>query len=268
MDLQELISRGRFLFSRAPARLQVFERVNGKRTAKEIAKALRREITNIMRDLATLRDAGLIETRRGTSSEGPVRKDGGVVYQKLALAKTIPLRYFQQATARPAVEKGTRARGAQQRTVRTRASILPVPPETEILDITKNGEDQTHEFKASSTDVRKIVREIAAMANTSRGGLILYGVADDGTIEGAAQSRQKFDQPLQNSVRSSIAPALTVRVHSVSVLGSTILVIVVPPWNRRDVYHFDDRVLIRKGTNVFAARPEESRKLHRAKVIV
>jgi predicted HTH transcriptional regulator len=116
--------------------------------------------------------------------------------------------------------------------------------------------------------VKKIVREIAAMANTSQGGLIFYGVADDGTVEGTDVSRQKLDQPLQNSVRSSIAPALVVRLQAVAVVGSKILVIIVPPWNRRSVYHYDDRVLVRRGTNVFAARPEESRKLHAGQPVV
>jgi hypothetical protein len=42
-------------------------------------------------------------------------------------------------------------------------------------------------------------------------------------------------------------------------MGNEVLVIIVPPWNRRDVYQFDEKVLIRKGTNVFAAKPEESK---------
>jgi predicted HTH transcriptional regulator len=87
-------------------------------------------------------------------------------------------------------------------------------------------------------------------------------------IEGSDVSCQRLDQPLQNSVRSSISPALTVRLQGVTALGSTVLVVIVPPWNRRDVYHFEDKVLIRKGTNVFAARPEESKKLHGGTPIV
>ena len=37
MELQELISRGRFVFSGAPKRLEVFRLINGKRNTKEIA---------------------------------------------------------------------------------------------------------------------------------------------------------------------------------------------------------------------------------------
>ncbi len=41
-----------------------------------------------------------------------------------------------------------------------------------------------------------------------------------------------------------------------------------PPWNRWDVYQFDEKVLIRKGTNAFAAKPEELRKLHRGEFVI
>jgi ATP-dependent DNA helicase RecG len=132
----------------------------------------------------------------------------------------------------------------------------------------KQGEDQNVEFKAAGTDVRKIVREIAAMLNTRNGGFIFYGVDDDGTIQGTDVSRQKLDQPLQNSVKSSIAPAAVVSLKSVHVIGSELLIVVVPPWNRKDVYQFDERVLIRKGTNVFGVRPEESKKLHRGEFVI
>ena len=137
-----------------------------------------------------------------------------------------------------------------------------------MLDICKTGEDQTLEFKAAGTDVRKITKEIAAMLHTRLGGIILYGVDDDGTIQGSDMTRQKFDQPLQNSIKNSIAPAAVVALKSVSVLGSELLVVIVPPWNRRDVYQFAERVYLRKGTNVFAAKPEELRKLHRGEYVI
>ena len=45
----------------APERLEVFNLVNGKRNAKEMAKITQRKINNIHRDLSKLFDAGLIE---------------------------------------------------------------------------------------------------------------------------------------------------------------------------------------------------------------
>jgi predicted HTH transcriptional regulator len=145
---------------------------------------------------------------------------------------------------------------------------LVLPSETEILDACKTGEDQHLEFKAAGTDVRKVTREIAAMLNTREGGIVFYGVDDDGTIVGSDVTRQKFDQPLQNSIKNSISPAATVTLRAVKVLGSELLAILVPPWNRTDVYQFDEKVLLRKGTNVFAAKPEELKKLHKGDYVV
>jgi len=143
-----------------------------------------------------------------------------------------------------------------------------VPTENDILDMCKSGEDQTLEFKAAGTEARKITKEIAAMLHTRAGGIILYGVDDDGTIHGSDVTRQKLDQPLQNSIKNSVAPAAVVALKSVSVLGSDVLVVIVPPWNKRDVYQFDEKVFLRKGTNVFAAKPEELRKLHRGEYVI
>ncbi len=114
MDLQELISRGRFIFAGAPERL---------RTA--------------------------------------VTKDGFTLYEKSPLARTIPISYFtgaNKAALRPRAAVGT---AAQKSNKVKRPQVLALPTETEILDMCKRGEDQTLEFKAAGTEVRKITKEIA-----------------------------------------------------------------------------------------------------------
>lgn len=264
MDLQEIIARGRFVFSRAPERLAAFNLVNGKRTASDISKSLKRHVNNIHRDLKMLNDAGLIQPKTGRDGQ-QVSTMGFAVYEKVPLARAVPTSYFtgpskihkQRVQFNPATARSKK-----------RAQPLRVPGEGDILDICKGGEDQIYEFKASGTDVRKVTREVAAMLNTREGGLILYGVDDAGTIQGTDVSRQTLDQPLQNSIKNSISPAAIVRLHSVTVLGSEVLVVVVPPWNRKDVYQFDEKVLLRKGTNVFAAKPEELRRLHKGEYII
>ena len=268
MDLQELITRGRFLFSRAPERLKIFEAVNGKRSAKEVSRMLKRQLTNTLRDLQVLRDAALVQPRvdrNGTS----IKKDGSLVYEKVPLARTITSGYFRgPSKLTPKSSKITLARPSKGRKPPKRPRLLPVPTETEILDICRNGEDQVCEFKSMGTEAKKISREIAAMLNTTVGGIVFYGVDDNGIIQGTDITRQKFDQALHNSVRNTISPAATIRLHSVPVMGTDIFVIVVPPWNRRDVYQYDGRIHLRKGTNVFYARPEELQRLHRGEYVV
>jgi hypothetical protein len=259
MDLQELITRGRFIFGGAPERLKLFQLVDGKQHTGQLAKRTHRHVNSVRRDLNKVRDAGLIQPRLDKKGSETV-SSGFPVYEKVPLARTIPIYYFRGIAAAkrgPSVE-GTRV----SRAASDRSRSLPIPTEEEILDICKNGEDQHYEFKAAGTEVRKLTREICAMLNTRSGGIVFYGVDDDGTIVGTDVKRQKLDQPLQNSIKNSISPAAVVTLKAVSVMNTEVLLVVVPPWNRRDVYQFDEKVLIRKGTNVFAARPEELKKLH------
>jgi predicted HTH transcriptional regulator len=264
MDLQELIRRGRFIFAGAAERLKVYELVDGRRTAKVISRITKRHANNAHRDLRRLADIGLIEERR---SEGEIaEKEGFTLYQKTPLARTVPISYFKGPFPLSSRREGPKI--ASHKSTKKRPRPLSLPSETEILDMCKKGEDQTLEFKAAGTEARKITKEIAAMLNTRMGGIIFYGVDDDGTIQGSDLARQKLDQPLQNSIKNSVSPAAVVTLKSVQVLGSEVLVVIVPPWNRKDVYQFDEKVLLRKGTNNFAAKPEELRKLHRGEYVI
>jgi predicted HTH transcriptional regulator len=87
-------------------------------------------------------------------------------------------------------------------------------------------------------------------------------------ILGSDLSRQQSDQRVQNAVKNSIAPSALVTLHSVSALGSEVVVIRVPPWNRNDVYQYQEKVYIRKGTNAFGASPEEMKSLHRGVAVI
>lgn len=248
----------------APSRLRVFQAVDGRTTALEIATAIGRHVNNVRRDLTLLRDAGLIQPKLIPGSADSVIRDGYPIYEQVPLARTVSTKYFQPTAKRPEqVELSSREPRRRAKSVE-----LAPPTENELLEIVRHGEDQLYEFKGPGTEAGKIVREVGAMLNTSKGGMILYGVDDDGTIVGTDTPRQDFDQPLQNSVKNTIAPAAVVRLHSVLAMGSEVLVVIVPPWNRTDVYQHADKILIRKGTNVFAARPEEVKCLHRGEAVV
>ncbi len=266
-NLQELIFRARFIMAEAPERLRIFEAVSGRRNTAEISKIVKRHINNTRRDLTLLSDAGLIQPVIEKGVE--VRKNGFPVFEKVPLARTISLRYFAVPTKLPdkSIQNTKMPKNLQKRNESRVPKPLSIPDENEILQIAKSGEDQLYEFKRQGTDVQKITKEIAAMLNTHRGGIIFYGIEDDGAIEGSDVSMQKLDQPLQNSVRSAISPSATVKLKVVQVLGSTVILIIVPPWNKRNVYQFNEKVYVRKGTNVFGAKPDELRDLHSGKYI-
>lgn len=265
LNLQELLIRGRFIFSDAPGRMEVFEHVNGRRNTQEIATELKRHVNNIRRDLNIIRDSGLIQPLLNEGKE--VSRDGFPVYEKVPLARTIPIKYFKEPIkiSRPDAEVLAIKAGKAET---TSPKQLSVPTETDVLDIARNGEDQTHEFKSAGTDASKLAKEIGAMLNTRQGGMIFYGIDDDGTIVGSDVTRQELDQPLQNAIKTSISPAAVVDLQTVDVLGTPVLVIIVPPWDKKNVYQHNERILLRKGTNAMGARPEEVKSLHGGKYLV
>jgi hypothetical protein len=254
------------LFDGAPTRLRVFELVNGKRSTPEIARMARRQLSNTLNDIERMRALELVIPKKDDNGKS-ILKDKAVLYRKNPLIEFLNPKYYvnyPESQRKLYAPRQTSRTGGR----RTRATQIAIPSEAEILDICRSGEDQTYEFKSQGTDVQKLTKEIAAFANTKAGGLIFYGVADDGSIHGTDVSRQKLDQPLQNSVRNSIAPSLIVRLQSTKVMGYEILVIGVPTWNRRDVFQINGVIYIRKGTNVFSAKPDEVRKLHNREYVI
>lgn len=263
MEIQELISRGRFIFHGAPNRLEVFKSVNGKRSAKDIVAKTKRKIVNILHDLQKMRDMELIKPKIDNKGE-VVRKQDYKVYEKAPLLRHVSIKYFQD----PIKAKKKFGKRINKKVVGRQLKSIPVPLETGILEICRNGEDQLYEFKAAGVDIDNITREIGAFLNTKLGGIVFYGIDDDGTISGSDKHRQKLDQSLHNSIRANIEPQATVTIKEKDVAGYGVIIIIIPPWNRKDVYHYKGKVLIRRGTNVFTAKAEESKRLHRGEYVI
>ncbi|MEM3419684.1 MAG: ATP-binding protein [Nitrososphaerota archaeon] len=265
VNVQELISRGRLIFSGAPERLEVFKLVNGKRSNKEIARKMCRSLSSVLHDIEKLRDMELVREKKD-SKGNLILKEGTRVYEKNPLIKHIPLSYFEDVARTDLLIKKTskiRVKGPKPPTIH-------VPSEREILDICRNGEDQMYEFKAPGIDVDKITKEIAGFLHTKNGGIIFYGIDDDGSIVGSDVRRQDFDQKIQNSIRNTISPQPTVYIKDRNVMGSRVIMIIIPPWDRKTIYQYtkDRRYYIRRGTNIFALKPEEISRLSRGETVV
>lgn len=264
-NLQELITRGRLIFSNASKRLEVFKLINGKRSTKEIAIKVGRGLSSVLQDIEKMKDMGLIKGKE--NKEGDIfKKERAIVYEKIPLIKHVSLSYFQDVAKTNKFLKGE--------TIKKKPSIkqtqIHVPLEMEILDICKHGEDQLYEFKRPGTESAKIAKEIAAFVHTKMGGILFYGIDDDGSIIGSNTNRQLFDQKIQNSTRNTISPQPNIAIKERNVLGSKVIMIICPPWDRRTFYQYtkDGRYYIRKGNNVFALQPNEISKLGRGEYIV
>lgn len=82
--------------------------------------------------------------------------------------------------------------------------------------------------------------------------------------------RQEFDQRIQNSIRNTISPQPNIKVEDCNVLGTLVILIISPPWDKKTVYQYtrNEKYYIRKGTNVFTLKPEEMKKLHNRNYII
>ena len=266
MEIQELISRGRLLFEGAPKRLEVFKLVNGRRSSIDIALKTRRGLNNVLKDLQKMKDMGIVSPKVDNAGV-MVKRERSTVFEKEPALRHIGRTYFEDAV-RAKKKFGKQERKRRKKDKSSKLPALAVPTVAQILDICHGGEDQVYEFKRAGVETRRLTKEIGAFANTKMGGIIFYGIEDDGTVSGSDIHRQKLDQSLQNSVRSTISPSLTIKILEKNVLGQTVLLIVVPPWNKKDVYYYEGRTLIRKGGNVFVATPEECKKLHKGVYVV
>lgn len=264
VDLQELISRGRFIFSNAQKRKEVFNLVNGKRSTKEIATKAGRSLSAVIQDLEKLRDVELVREKR--NGNNIVKKNGATVYEKIPLIKHVPPSYFDSISkTNKLVKEKVSRKGKTQRAISIR-----IPTENEILDICKNHEDQLYEFKAPRVEINKITREIAAFLHTKSGGIIFYGIDDDGGIISSDLKRYELDHKIQNSIRNTISPQPNIEVKEKNIMGSTVLLVVIPPWDRKTIYQYtkDGRYYIRRGENVFALKPDEITKLSKGEYVV
>lgn len=180
--------------------------------------------------------------------------------------KHVSLSYFQDVAETSRLVKRTPTR----KTKSAKLGVIHVPSEKEILDICKNGEDQLYEFKVPGTDTPKITKEIAAFLHTKNGGIIFYGIDDDGTVIGSDIKRQEFDQKMQNSIRNTVSPQPNIETRQRNIMASAIIMVIIPPWDRKTIYQYtkDVRYYVRKGTNVFALQPDEIKKLSRGDYIV
>lgn len=263
MEIQELVARARILFEGAVKRRQVFEFVNGKRSAKEIALKSGKTLAGALKDLQMMRDMEVIIPRKN-DDDSIFKRDNSVVYEVSPLLKHLPSSYFDE----PERLVAKKPKGESKKSKKVVVSTISTPSIKQTLDICSAGEDQLYEFKTAGVAIDKLAKEICAFANTKMGGIVFYGVEDDGSIAGSDMSRQKFDQVIQNSVKHNITPTPAIKLVEQDVLGYKIILIIVPAWNRKDVHHFQDAIYIRRGTNVFKAKADEARKLHNSECVV
>jgi len=100
----------------------------------------------------------------------------------------------------------------------------------ELREIIASGESSTVEFKRKFTTIEKFAREIIALANT-KGGYLLVGVDDDGTIVGVES--EKEIQDVVATTEHSIVPDLSLSTEIVEIDFRDVVVVRVPRSDNR-----------------------------------
>ena len=97
----------------------------------------------------------------------------------------------------------------------------------ELYDLIESGEGADVEFKRQFSSPEKIAREIIAFANT-RGGYILFGVDDDGTVVGVRSEKSELEE-IEHAAQFMIEPPVEIITENVHAgRGLDIVLVRVP----------------------------------------
>ncbi|WP_316838905.1 ATP-binding protein [Pedobacter gandavensis] len=107
-----------------------------------------------------------------------------------------------------------------------------------IKKLILQGEGTTLDFKKTITNNEKIARSIVAFAN-HKGGQLLIGVADDGTIKGV-KSEDEEKYMLLKSAQQFCRPAVDLSFEEIYVEDKLILVVNINPSETKPHYALDE----------------------------
>ncbi|MBW2239713.1 MAG: putative DNA binding domain-containing protein [Deltaproteobacteria bacterium] len=145
----------------------------------------------------------------------------------------------------------------------------------ELLDLIAKGESSFVEFKADTPDIKAetIAEYVVCFAN-SKGGTILLGVEDDGTITGLKGRFSEYGTWISDAVQGWVHPNIIVDYEEVPVEENLrVAVIMVPmgvakPYSKRKGKDAKERYYIRDVTRCREADREELRRLFQSSGVI
>jgi ATP-dependent DNA helicase RecG len=133
---------------------------------------------------------------------------------------------------------------------------------TELLEIIANGESSGVEFKRDDIHPETLAKEVVAMANL-RGGIVLLGVEDDGTISGV--QRADVEEWAMNCISGKIHPMILPFYEEVQIDDMRVAILSIEqgtskPYVRR--HKGAEEIFIRMGTTSRLATREQQARLY------
>ena len=124
---------------------------------------------------------------------------------------------------------------------------------SELANLLNTGESETLEFKTPRAPLEALAKEVCGMLN-QRGGVVVWGVADDGSVPGVPDSEQRA-QALNEYIVQQISPRplFSVSCHK---LKSREVIVVDAPQGADKPYSFQREIWVRVGAATLKATPE------------
>ena len=101
--------------------------------------------------------------------------------------------------------------------------------EKELIELIGRGEDSRTQFKKGQdiSNAKALAGEMAAFAN-SKGGRILIGVADDGSIAALSPDDiRRINQLISNTATNGVRPSINPETENISVGGQLVMVVTI-----------------------------------------
>ncbi len=127
----------------------------------------------------------------------------------------------------------------------------------ELKKLAKKGESQSLEFKSHFSN--EVIETITAFLNT-RGGTILLGVSDSGTIAGLSLTDETTQQWL-NEIKTKTTPSITPDIETAQIDEKTVVIIQVKEYPIKPVA-VKGRYYKRVGNSNHLMRPDEVAQAH------
>jgi len=119
----------------------------------------------------------------------------------------------------------------------------------ELKALISEGENFKIEFKRQVSTVEKIAKELIAFANT-KGGMILFGVDDDGTIYGVESEKSEMEL-IREAARQYCEPPIEPIVQVIELNRKDIVVAIVEESHRKPHRLQDYRDFVSKDARVY-----------------
>ncbi len=126
----------------------------------------------------------------------------------------------------------------------------------EFNDILEKGENSYIEFKRKVSTFEKIAKEVIAFANT-KGGMILFGIDDDGKIYGVESEKAEIDL-IEESCRIYCNPPVTPGIEIFHHKGKDIIIAAIPESIEKPHFLFEGNLKFTKDAKVYVRVNDKS----------